>query len=52
MGDPIDMYDEDGTVYAVYENEDGETYEEVYGYLDSEDDSDAGTVDVSGDYDG
>ncbi len=52
MGEPIEMYDENGLVYAVYENEDGETYEEVYGYLDPNVDSDAGTIDHSGDYGG
>ena len=52
MAEPVDMYDENGIIYAVYENEDGETYEEVYGYFDLDEDGDAGTVDVSGDYGG
>ena len=52
MSEPIEMYDENGIVYSVYENEDGETYEEVYGYLDENHDSDAGTIDHSGNYDG
>lgn len=52
--EPIEMYDEDGVVYAVYEDENGETYTKIYGYLDEDEDDDDGEyyVDVSGDFGG
>ena len=49
----VDMYDYEGVVYAVYEDERGETYEEVYGVLSNDESKNSDyVVDVSGNYDG